>query len=180
MNWDEVSRLHEWINNHPDGIILAGSQRKTHDEIHTDVFPLPGRSIQQLQQTGRSEMICLDPSTSISFCNIASSLTHHSHPPELRSQIMVHLGAAKVNRVLGRVSFIKYLLLQSLATRNDYLVIEQQRPFVIDMKAVNLGITLSQPSLYVGHNNILLLTAMISPLKDGVRVTMKRDKSGGT
>jgi hypothetical protein len=46
MNRDEVSRLPESINDHPDGIILAGSQRKTHDEIHTDVFPLPGRSIQ--------------------------------------------------------------------------------------------------------------------------------------
>jgi hypothetical protein len=41
MDRDEVSRLGESNNNHLDGIILAGSQRKTHDEIHTDVFPLP-------------------------------------------------------------------------------------------------------------------------------------------
>jgi hypothetical protein len=27
MNRNEVRRLHESINNHPDGIILAGSQR---------------------------------------------------------------------------------------------------------------------------------------------------------
>jgi hypothetical protein len=48
MNRNEVSRLRESINNHPNGIILAGSQRQTHDEIYTDVFPLPSRSIQWL------------------------------------------------------------------------------------------------------------------------------------
>jgi hypothetical protein len=83
MNKNEVGRLRESINNHLDGIILVGSQRKTHDEIHTDVFPLPGTSIQQLQQFGRSEMICLDPLTHVAFSNIMSSLVLHSCPPEL-------------------------------------------------------------------------------------------------
>jgi hypothetical protein len=83
MNRNEVSRLRESINNHLDGIILAGSQRQTHDEIHIDVFPLPGRSVQWLQQTGRSEMICLDPSTSVTFCNKASSVMLHSCPLKL-------------------------------------------------------------------------------------------------
>jgi hypothetical protein len=45
---DEVSRLRELINDHPNGIILVDNQRKTHEEIHTDVFPLLGRSIQRL------------------------------------------------------------------------------------------------------------------------------------
>jgi hypothetical protein len=84
MSWNEVSRFYESINNHTYGIIFAGSQRQTHDEIHIDVFPLSGRSIQWLQQTGRSEMICLDPLTSVAFCNVASSLTLHSCPPKLR------------------------------------------------------------------------------------------------
>jgi hypothetical protein len=124
MNRDEVSRLPESINNHPDGVILASNQRKTHDEIHTDVFPLLGRSIQRLQQTSRSDMICLDPLTSVALCNIASSFTLHSHPPKLCFQIMVHLGAARVNKILGCVSFIKDLLSQCLVTWNDYSIIE--------------------------------------------------------
>jgi hypothetical protein len=77
-----------------------GSQRDTHDEIYTDVFPLPGRSIQRLQQIGRSEMICLEPLTSVTFYNIASSLMLYFCPPELHFQVMVHLGAARVNRNL--------------------------------------------------------------------------------
>jgi hypothetical protein len=124
MNKNEVSRLHESINNHPDGIILVSSQRKTHDEIHTDVFPLLGRSIKWLQQSMRSEMICLDPLISVTFCNIASSLARHFCPPEVCFQIMVHLGATRVNRIFGCMSFIKDLLSQPLITQNDYLVIE--------------------------------------------------------
>jgi hypothetical protein len=110
INRNEVGILHESINNQLDGIILAGSQRKTHDEIHTDVFPLSGRSIHRLQQPGRSEMIFLDPSTRVTFCNIASSLTLHSCPPELCFQVMAHLSAARGNIIFGCTSFIKYLL----------------------------------------------------------------------
>jgi hypothetical protein len=38
FNMNEVSKLCQSINIHPYGIKLVGSQRKTHDEIHTDVF----------------------------------------------------------------------------------------------------------------------------------------------
>jgi hypothetical protein len=99
MNRNEVSRLRELINNHSDGIILVGSQRQTHDEIHTDVFPLPSRSIQQLQQASRLQMICLDPLTSVTFYYIVSCLMLHSCPLELRFQVMIHFGAARVNRI---------------------------------------------------------------------------------
>jgi hypothetical protein len=97
----EMSRLRELVNNHPDGIIFVGSQRKAHGEIHADVFPLPGRSIQWLQQTGSSEMICLDSLTSVAFCNIVSSLALYSCPPELCFQVMVHLGVARVDRIFA-------------------------------------------------------------------------------
>jgi hypothetical protein len=43
-----MSRLGESIHNHPNGIILAGRERQTHDKIHVDVFPFPGRNIQRL------------------------------------------------------------------------------------------------------------------------------------
>jgi hypothetical protein len=149
MNKNEVSRLHESINNHPDGIILTGSQRQTHDEIHIDIFPLPGMSIQWLQQTSKPQMICIDPSTSVAFCHIASSLAFHSCPLELRFQVMIHFGVAGVNRILGCVCFIKDLLSQPLVTWNDYSAFELKHPFIIHMETANLGITLGQPSLYV-------------------------------
>jgi hypothetical protein len=124
MNRNEVSKLHESINNHLDGIILAGGKRQTHDEIYADVFPLLGRNIQQLWQTDMSQMIFLDPSTSAAFCHIASSFALHSCPPELHFQVMIHLGATRVNRIFGCMSFIKDLLSQPLVTWNDYSVFE--------------------------------------------------------
>jgi hypothetical protein len=124
MNRNEVSRLHESINNYPDGIIIAGSQRQIHDEIHVDIFSFLGRSTQWLHQSSKSQMICLDPSTSITFCHIASSLTLHSCPPELCFHVMIHFGAARVNRIFGCMSFIKDLLSQPLVTWNDNSIFE--------------------------------------------------------
>jgi hypothetical protein len=123
MNRGELRKLSESINNHLDGIILAGSQRQIHDKIHTDGFPLPGMTFQRLQQIGMSEMIYLDPSTSVTFCNMVSSLVLHSCSPELCFQFMVHLGATRVDRIFGCMGFIKDLS-QPLVTQNDYSVIE--------------------------------------------------------
>jgi hypothetical protein len=72
--WNEVSKLGESIHDHLDGVKLVGRERQTHNEIHADVFPFPGRNIQRLQQSGRSHMIGLDPSTHVAFYNIASGL----------------------------------------------------------------------------------------------------------
>jgi hypothetical protein len=107
MNRNEVGRLWELINNHSDGIILVGSERQTHDEIHADVFPLPGRNIQKMQKFDRSQVICLDPLTGIAFCHIASSLALHPSAPELRLQVMIYFGATMVDGIFGCMSSSK-------------------------------------------------------------------------
>jgi hypothetical protein len=43
-----MSRLGEPINDHLDGVKLVGRERQTYNEIHVDVFPLPGRNIERL------------------------------------------------------------------------------------------------------------------------------------
>jgi hypothetical protein len=80
---NEMSRLGEPVNNHPDGVKLAGRERQTHNEIQTGVFPCPSRNIPRLLQSGRCHMIVLDSSTCVAFCDIASSLVLHLSPPEL-------------------------------------------------------------------------------------------------
>jgi hypothetical protein len=37
----EVSIFGESVHNHPNRIILEGSQRQTYNEVHTNVIPLP-------------------------------------------------------------------------------------------------------------------------------------------
>jgi hypothetical protein len=110
VHWNEMSELGKSVDDYPYGVKLAAGERQTHNEIHIDVFPFPGRNIQRLQQSRMPHMINLDPSTRVAFCNIVSSLTFHTGPPELCLQIMIHLCAAWVDGIFGSVSFIKYLL----------------------------------------------------------------------
>jgi hypothetical protein len=78
---NEMRRLNKPVDNYPNGVKPMGRERQTHNKIHADVFPFCSRNIQRLQQSGRSRMISLDPSTRVTFCNIASSLALDSSPP---------------------------------------------------------------------------------------------------
>jgi hypothetical protein len=49
VHWDEMSGLGKSIDDYPDGVKLVASERQTHNEIHTDVFPFLGRNTQRLQ-----------------------------------------------------------------------------------------------------------------------------------
>jgi hypothetical protein len=55
-----MSRLGESVDDYPNGVKLAAGERQTHNEIHIDVFPFPGRNIQWLQQSHMPHMIILD------------------------------------------------------------------------------------------------------------------------
>jgi hypothetical protein len=110
VHWNKMSRLGESIDNYLNGIKLAAGERQSHNKIHSDVFPFPGRNTQRLQKSSRPHMISLDHSTRVAFRNIASNLALHTGPPELCLQIMIHFCTARVDRIFGSVSFIKYLL----------------------------------------------------------------------
>jgi hypothetical protein len=49
VHWNEMSGLGKSVDDYPNGVKLVASERKTHNEIHTDVFPFSGRNTQQLQ-----------------------------------------------------------------------------------------------------------------------------------
>jgi hypothetical protein len=137
------------VDDYPDGVKLPAGERQTHNEIHTDVFPFPGRNTQRLQQSCMPHMISLDCSTRVAFRNIAYSLTFHMGPPELCLQIMIHLCAACVDGIFGSVSFIKYLLAQTMVLWNHQTILEPESASLIHMKAVEFRVTFSQPSLNV-------------------------------
>jgi hypothetical protein len=71
-------------------------------------------------------MINLDPSIRVAFRNIASNLTFHTGPLELCLQIMIHLCAAWVYGIFGSVSFIIYLLAQTMVLWNHQTIIEPE------------------------------------------------------
>jgi hypothetical protein len=41
FDWDEMSRLAQFIHHHRNGIILFGSSWQSCDKIHGDGFPFP-------------------------------------------------------------------------------------------------------------------------------------------
>jgi hypothetical protein len=49
VHWNKISGLGKSVDDYPDGVKLTVGERKTHNEIHTDVFPFPGRNTQRLQ-----------------------------------------------------------------------------------------------------------------------------------
>jgi hypothetical protein len=129
VHWNEMRRLGKSVDDYPDGVKLVADERQTHNEIHTDVFQFLGRNTQRLQQSRKPHMISLDPSTRVAFHNIASSLTFHTGPPELYVQIMIHLCAAWVDGIFGNVSFIKYLLAQTMVLWNHQRSLNQRVHF---------------------------------------------------
>jgi hypothetical protein len=154
-----MSGLGKSVDNYPDGAKLAAGERQTHNEIHTDIFPFPGRNIQRLQQSRRPHMISLDPSTRVAFCNIASSLVFHTGTPELCLQIMIHLCAAWLDGIFESVSFIKYLLEQTMVLWNHQTILEPESASVIHAKIVDFWVTFSQPSLNVYDSRIDALSS---------------------
>jgi hypothetical protein len=154
VHWNEMSALGKSVDNYLDGVKLVAGERQTHNEIHTDVFPFAGKNTQRLQQSRRPHMISLDPSTRVAFHNIASGLAFHTGPPELCLQIMIQLCATWVDGIFESVSFIKYLLTQTMVLWNHQMILELESASLIHAKTVEFRVTFSQPSLNVCDSHI--------------------------
>jgi hypothetical protein len=149
VHWNKMSGLGKSVNNYPNGVKLAASERQTHNEIYTYVFPFPDRNIQMLQQSSMPHMISLDPSTDVAFCTIVSSLTLHTGTLELCLQIMIYLCAGQMDGIFRSVSFNKYLLTQPMILWNHQTILELENVFLIHAKTVDFRVTFSQPPLNV-------------------------------
>jgi hypothetical protein len=155
---NEMSRLGKSIDDYPDGVKLAFGERQTHNEIHTDVFPFPGRNTQRLHQSNMPHMISLNPSARVAFHNIASSLALHTSPPELCLQTMIHLCVARVDGIFESVSFIEYLLAQLMVLWNHLTILEPESAFPIHAKIVDHRVTFGQSPLDMCDSVIVALS----------------------
>jgi hypothetical protein len=59
-----------------------------------------------------------------------------------------------VDGIFGSVSFIKYLLAQTMVLWNHQTILESESAFLIHVKIVDLRVTFSQPSLNVCDSHI--------------------------
>jgi hypothetical protein len=155
---NEMRRLGKSVDNYPNGVKLAAGERQTHNKIHIDVFPFPGRNTQRLQQSSKPHMISLNPLTHVTFRNIVSSLTLHTSPPELCLQIMIHLHTTKMDGIFGSVSFIEYPFAQLMVLWNHQTILEPEGTFLIRTEIVKLRVSLGQPPLNVCDSLIAALS----------------------
>jgi hypothetical protein len=113
-----VSYLGQSIHNHPNGIVSRPSSRETHDKIYVNLFPLPLRHLQRLEQSSRSLMLNFDSLTSVTKGNILSNVSLHTIPLISVLEIMLHLIPSWMNGISGFMSLTKYLILQLLDVRH--------------------------------------------------------------
>src|SRR3954465_12920725 len=105
LDRQKVSNLGESVDDDKDGIMTLLRSRKTGDEVHLNLVPFPFRNREWLQSSSGSLMFCLDATTNVTFFNITSNVLLHIGPPELRTNVLVHLGTSRMNRQRCIVSF---------------------------------------------------------------------------
>jgi hypothetical protein len=106
------------VHNYPKGIISILTPRQSHDEIHSNHFPLPLGYSQGLQHPTSSLMLGLDSITGVTKGNILDNVSFHSVPPIGCLVTKVHLIPSWMNGISGLVSLSKYLTLQFLDVRH--------------------------------------------------------------
>jgi hypothetical protein len=67
---------------------------------------------------------------------------------------MIHFCAAWVDGIFGSVSFIKYLLAQTMVLWNHQMILEPESASPIHMKTIDFRVTFSQPSLNMCDSRI--------------------------
>jgi hypothetical protein len=67
---------------------------------------------------------------------------------------MIDICAAWVDGIFGSVSFIKYLLAQTMVLRNHQTIIEPESASLIHAKTVDFRVTFSKPSPNVCDSRI--------------------------
>jgi hypothetical protein len=87
-------------------------------------------------------MACFHPVASITLGYILGYINLHVGPPEILSQILVHLGTAEMNREFGHMSLIKDGLLNFWIDRNHKAFSKPNHILVILLEACILGISL--------------------------------------
>jgi hypothetical protein len=112
------------IHNHSYGIISLRGARQSSNEIHANFFPLPFGYLQWMQESSWPLVFIPNSLTHIAHSHMCSHISLQSIPPILLLQILIHLGATRVDRVIKIMGFLQYSLTKAINLRNTYPVLE--------------------------------------------------------
>ena len=88
----KVSRLSQPVHNNLYGVMLPPTPRKNNHKVHINVFPLPSRNLNNLSQTTKLKMLCLNLLTIRTLSHIFCNVLLHAIPPRDLFKIMICLG----------------------------------------------------------------------------------------
>jgi hypothetical protein len=134
LHWYEMCHFCEGVYNDSDGIIAPRGLGQSNDKIHTYVVPFPLGNWQRLQQPSWFLVLCLDLVANITTGDIVCDIILHSWPPKCLSQVLVHLGTSRMNRVCGFVCLLEYLLPQVVLVGHTYPLLEPHGSLLILME----------------------------------------------
>ena len=100
-------------------------------------------------------MYGFDASAGVTSCHIACNFDLHLCPPVMLLQVLVHLSASGMNRIVAKMCFIKNLLAELFILWHHYAVIKPYNALIIFFETFGF----SSPYLLtnVSHALIILL-----------------------
>src|SRR3954465_11146025 len=92
-----MSNLGQVINDNNDSIVALLRSRKTRDKVHLYVVPLPLRNLEWLKQPCWLLVLCLHSPAHITLGDKTGNIPLHTSPPKTLLEILIHLGATRVD-----------------------------------------------------------------------------------
>src|SRR6185312_14684822 len=80
--------------------------------MHADIFPFPRHNWQRLESSSNFQVTSFHSLTCVTLCDIFGNLSLHASPPEILSEILVHLGAIRMNGKFREMCFVQDLFPQ--------------------------------------------------------------------
>jgi hypothetical protein len=133
-----VSYLGQSVYNYPKGIISRLTPRQSYDKIHSNLFPLPLRHLQGLQQSSRSLMLDFDSLASVAKRNILGNVSLHTIPSISGLEIMVHLIPSWMNGISRLVAFWTILTFNSFILGTQIIPLYHNTPWSFFINPGNL------------------------------------------
>src|SRR4051812_31326010 len=101
-----MSDFGQVINNNKDCIVALLPPRKSGDKVHLNVVPFPLWNFEWLKQTCWFLVLCFHSPAHVTLRYKPGNILFHPGPPKTLLEVLVHLGATRVDRKLRIMSLL--------------------------------------------------------------------------
>src|SRR3954466_14792319 len=117
-----MSNLGQVINDNKDSIVALLRPRKTGDKVHLNVVPLPLRNLEWLKEPCWLLVLCFHSPAHITLGDKTGNIPLNTSPPKTLLEILIHLGATRVDGQFGIMSLLHDDLSQVSLLGNNHSI----------------------------------------------------------